>query len=180
MKSKIISISAITSALVALVLSAGVFFEFVDLFALAISSAIVLLPLYYKSYLGSLLSVLCGGLVALIFTGFNFFSIVFPAFFGYFGTFPILACYLREKRFNIIAYKIIGLIWCVASFFGIYYYYTFIMNVPFNDLPSIVSKYIYWFVLLASVIFYFVFDRYILVSKLFINRYVSRIISRDK
>ena len=180
MKSKVVSISAITSALIALVLSIGVFFEFFDLFALAISSAIVLLPLYYKSYLGACLSVFCGGVIALIFTGFNFFSIVFPAFFGFFGTFPLLACYLREKNFNIIAYKIIGLVWCLISFFGIYFYYTLVMNLTISDLPSIVAKYIYWFVVLASVIFYFVFDRYILVSKLFINRYVSRIISRDK
>ncbi len=180
MKSRVLALSAITSALVALVLCVGVFFEFTDLFALAISSAIVILPIYYKSYIGAFLSCLCGGFIALIFTGFNFFSIVFPAFIGFFGTYPITACFFRTKKISMAIYKALGLIWCTLAVFGIYFYYTLLMGLEINDMPQFIANNIYWFILLFSVVFYFIFDRYVLVARMFINKYVSRIISKDK
>lgn len=180
MKSKVLALSAITSALVALALCIGVYFEFTDLFALAISSAIVILPIYYKSHVGALLSALSGGLIALIFTGFNFFSIVFPAFIGFFGSYPIVASLLRTKKINMVLYKALGLIWCTLALFGIYFYYTSVMGLEINDMPEFIAKNVYWFILIFSIVFYFIYDRYVLVAKLFINRYVGRIISKDK
>ena len=55
MKSKIISISAISAGFLALILTVGAYIEMVDLFCIVISSVFVILPLYYKSFIGSLI-----------------------------------------------------------------------------------------------------------------------------
>ena len=85
MKSKLITISAISSALITIVLTIGAYIEVADLLALVVATIFVALPLYFNSYIASILSFLAGGILALIFSGFNFLSVVFPAYFGFFG-----------------------------------------------------------------------------------------------
>ena len=55
MKSKIISLSAISASFIAIALIIGAYIEITDLFMVVISSVFVLLPLYLKSYKGSFL-----------------------------------------------------------------------------------------------------------------------------
>ena len=50
MKSKVISLSAISAALIAVSLTIGAYFEFADLFAVVIASAFVILPIYLKKW----------------------------------------------------------------------------------------------------------------------------------
>ena len=56
MKSKVVSLSAISASFIAVALIIGTYFELADLFMLVTASIFVLLTLYLKSYKGSFLS----------------------------------------------------------------------------------------------------------------------------
>ena len=113
MKSKIISLSAVSAAFTAIALTVGAYFEFADVFALVISSVFVILPIYLKSYKGSLLAYLAGGIIAFLCSGFNILSLVFPAYFLFFGIYPIIKTKLIETNFNKYVGFVFGLIWFI-------------------------------------------------------------------
>ena len=176
MKSKIISVSAITSAIIAIFLTFGAYIEMFDLWAVVIASVFVLIPLYYNSYLGAILSSIAGGIIAFMFSGFNLFSVVFPAFFGFFGFYPIFRVFVSLKRKNNVVRIIIGLIWCAIAIYGIYLYYTFVMEISDLDLPKFLMDNIYLFLMPVSVLFYFLFDKFVLVAKFTIDKYAKRVL----
>ncbi len=176
MKSKLIAVSAISSAICAIVLTIGTLVNFVDLFCLVISSVFVMIPLYYKSYKASFLSFLASGILAFIFTGFNITLVVVPAFLLFFGSFPLVKEIVKEKKVNKILFYILGMIWCVGAVYGIYFYYVEIMGITFNDLPRIIQENIYIFIGVLGVIFYNVYDRYVLTLGNFLDRYLRRIL----
>ncbi|MBO7344422.1 MAG: hypothetical protein J6U92_00590 [Clostridia bacterium] len=176
MKSKLITISAVSAGLIAVLLSIGTYFEFADVFTVVLASVFVLLPLYYNSYKGGLLAYLGGGVLAFIISGFNFYSIVYPAFLGFFGVYPLVLCYMRDKRVNQALRYLIGAIWCIAVFFGIYYYYTALIGDFFMGLPQWVADYAELVILPVAIVFYFAFDRFIILVSRVLNYYLSRII----
>lgn len=176
MNSKIIALTAISSAIIAVFLTLGAYIEFIDVFSIVIASIFVILPLYYKSYLASFLCFLSGGVLAFLFSGFNIFSIIFPAYFGFAGIYPIIKCRMADKNFNKIFSYIIGVVWCVAAFYGIYYYYLFVANGILDGLPEFIEKYLIYFVGIAGAVFYFVYDRFIYVMRFAFDRYLSKII----
>ena len=180
MKSRVVTVSAISAGLVAISLAIGIYLGFADVFALIISSVFVILPLYLKSYKGAILTYLVGGVLGLIFGWFNFlYSFVFPAYFAFFGIYPIVNCFLKEKNVKKYISIIVGLVWCVAAFYGIYFYYTLVMGLDFNDLPSYmewISDFIVYAVGVFAVVFYFVYDRFLTVVKSIIDRYLGKII----
>lgn len=179
MKSKLITISAVSSAFVAICLTLGLYFELVDLISLVIVSVFVILPLYYNSFLASFLSYLAGGLVALIIGGFNFLSIVIPAYFLYFGLYPIIKHLFIKKNVNPVLAKFIGLIWCVLAFYGMYFYYTAVMGLDFSDVPLWLEEYVKFVpyaVAPLGIIFFFIFDKFVVVVKRVEDYYLKRII----
>ncbi len=176
MNSKVISISAISAGLVALFLTLGAYFELVDLFTIILASIFVILPLYYNSYKGSVLSFLAGGLIAFMFSGFNLMSLVFPAYFAFFGIYPIIKCKMQDKNFNKVWGLIIGLVWFIIVAFGLYFYYTLFMGVALEGLPNWLIDYILIFVFLIAVIFFFIFDRFILIIRKVADYYLNKII----
>ena len=180
MKSRVVTVSAISAGLTAICLTLGIYVNVIDVFALILSSAFVILPLYVKSYKGCIMSYLAGGTLGLIFGQFNFlYSFIFPAYFVFFGIYPILSCFLREKKVKRYVYYIIGLIWCIAVFYGMYFYYTGIMGLDFNDIPNFlwwIKDYIIYAVGVIGAVFYFIYDRFILVIRIVIERYLGKTI----
>ncbi|MBQ7339688.1 MAG: hypothetical protein IJW43_02405 [Clostridia bacterium] len=176
MKSKILALSAISAGLVALVLTIGTYFNVADIFCLALASCFVTLPLSYKSYLGSILSYLVGGVLAFLFTGFNIFIATVPAYFVFFGIYPIIKQLLRQKQVNKIISYIIGLIWGIACAYGMYFYYVNFMGITFSDLPLFVHENILYLVGAIGGLFFVVYERFITVSKRFIDITVAKII----
>ena len=83
---------------------------------------------------------------------------------------------MAEKNVNKWVIFVIGAIWCIACFFGIYFYCVGIMGLSFEGLPAFVQKYILLLIPPVALVFYFVFDKFILVGKMIIDRYLSRII----
>ncbi len=176
MKSKLIAISAISAGLIAIILTVGAYVEVVDLFAIVVASVFVILPLYYKSYKASFMAYLVGGVIGFMFSGFNLLSVVFPAYFGFFGIYPIIKNLMREKNLNKVVAKIIGLVWCAIAIFGVYFYYTLVMHELFTDLPEWVINNVYLALGALSVVFFFIYDYSIFVFRRAIERYLSRII----
>ena len=177
MKSKLIALSAISSALVAIILTFGAYLQLVDIFAVTLSSVFVTLPLYHKSYKACILTYLVGGVIAFMISGFNVFSIVFPSYFLYFGIYPILQNKFMEKgKKGKILGTILSAIWFIAFAYGIYFYYTAFMGLQINDLPMWISDNIYYFISVFALLFYAIFNRFIYVVNKLSNQLLQRII----
>lgn len=183
MKSKLITVSAISTALVAISLTIGAYFEVADLFSLILASAFVVIPLYFNSKKASFLTYLAGGVIAIILSGFNFaYSIVFPSYFIYFGVFPILFNIIDGRTNKKVLTIILGLIWTIAVVYGMFYYYTAIIGLDLFTLPTWmpiwVKDYIIYLLGILAVFFFILYYRYVLVVKYFFRRYLDRIFNR--
>lgn len=177
MKSKVVALSAISAAFIAIFLTFGAYIEFFDLVAVLIASIFVLMPLYLGSYLGCVLSYLAGTVLAFLFSGFNIYSVVFPLFLLYFGIFPIIKCIAMQKNFNKYVFMAIGLVWSIASAFGTYFFYVLVFGTEvLAGLPDFIVNNVYFFVAGIGVLFYFLFDKFVFISRVVINRYLSKII----
>ena len=176
MSTRVITVSAVSAALVALFLTLGAYITLIDLISVLIASAFVLLPIYYNSYLGCFLTYLAGGVLAFIFSQFNVLSIVFPLYFGFFGLYPFLMCMAIDKGFNRLLFIVLTLIWCVGAAYGTYFYYTLIMKNILEGLPAFISDNIYFAIGAIGVVIYFLFDRFVFSTRILINRYLSKIV----
>lgn len=83
---------------------------------------------------------------------------------------------MKEKGVNKYAVFFVGLIWCVAVCYGMYFYYTLVMGEPFSGLPEWVINYILYFVGLAGVIAYAFFDSFVVLVKKVIDRYLGKVL----
>ena len=176
MKSKIIALSAISAGFIAIILTLGAYVEFFDLVSIVLASVFVILPLYLKSYLGAFLTYLAGGVIAFLFSGFNVMSLVFPSYLVFFGIFPVIRCLMADKNINKWLGFFLGLIWCVGVFYGMYFYYVGVMGMVISDLPTWITDGILYFIGLAGVVFYIIFDRFIYLARIVSDRYLGRII----
>lgn len=175
MKSKILALSAISAGFISLFLTLGAYFEIVDLFMVVTASIFVLLPLYYKSYKGAFLVFLAGGTIAILCSGFNF-SLVFPAYFLFFGLYPIIKIIMINKNVKKCLCIIIGLVWIISASYLCYFYYTLILNGIFEGLPTWLEDYIIYGVGIISIVFFFIYDRFIVIFYVNMRKYLSKIL----
>lgn len=175
MKSKLISLCAISSSFVAICLTIGAYIETIDIFMLIVASIFVILPLYYNSFKGCLLAFLVGGVIAVILSGFNM-AVIFPAYFSFFGLYPIFKHKVLQKGVNKVVSAIIGLIWILIAFYGCYYYYIMVLGGEITGVPEQIKDYIVYLVGLLAIIFYIVFDKSVVIMKFTIDKYLKRII----
>ena len=177
MKTKVIAISAISAGIVAILLTLGSIISYADIFVVILSSIVVILPIYLKSYKGAFLAYLAGGVIALITSAqFLGLSLALPAYAGFFGIYPIIRLLLQDKNVKKWVIYLIGAIWCVGAFYGIYYYCAGIIGLSFAGVPQFVIDYILLLIPPFALVFYVVYDRFILVGKNFLDRYLSKII----
>ena len=176
MKSKVVALSAISAGFISILLTIGAYIEIADIFTIVLASCFVVLPLYYGSFRGAFLTYLVGGVIAFIFSGFNLYSIVFPSYFLFGGIYPIFALYFKEKKQKKPLVLIVGFIYSVAFFIGIYYYYVLFMKVPITDLPEFIKNNLVIVVAVLGGIFYFVFDRFITLVRRLSDIYLKRIL----
>ncbi len=175
MKSKVVSLSAISASFIAVALTIGTYFELADLLMVVTASIFVLLPLYLKSYKGSFLAFLSGGVIAILIGGFNF-TLVYPAYFGFFGIYPIIKMKMLEKRVSKTLNMIIGIIWFLIISYACYYYYVFVLNGVFEGLPNWIEKYLIYFLGIVALVFFFIYDKFVVVMKISLDKYLSKII----
>ncbi len=189
MKSRAIALSAISAAFVAIFLTFGAYVEFFDLIAVVIASVFVILPSYEDSRLGCFLAYLVGGFIGFLFSGFNIVSIVFPAYFAFFGLMPVMNLF-AEKKINKKLWFFIKLVWGVAVTYLLLWYYTAVMHMPIEytfdmfgksfDLTDVEN--IYYMFLVAygvfGLIFFAVYDRFVYVARFSVNKLLSGIIKK--
>ena len=177
MKSKVISLSAISASFIAIALIIGTYFEILDFFMLVTASVFVLLPLYLNSYKGSFLAYLVGGIIAILCGGFNF-TLIYPAYFLFFGVYPIINHKMMQKNVKKWLKIIIGLLWFILVAYICYFYYTLVLDlkVVIEGAPQWLDNFIVYGVGLLAVVFYFIYDRFITVIKFVMDKYLYRII----
>ena len=82
-RSKMVAFSAVSAALCSVLLTVGAYFGFLDVSCYMFASVVLMIPLAFGSLLGAFLAYLAGGLLALLFSGANYFSILpYAVFFG--------------------------------------------------------------------------------------------------
>ena len=181
MKSKIIALSAVSAGFTALCLIVGAYIDFADLLALVAASAFVVLPLYYDSFKGAALGFLAGGVIALLIALPKItLTIVFPAYAAFFGLYPIIRLYAEKRSVKRWVIYLVGAIWCVAAVYGMYFYYSLVLGLNFFDTvpawATWIQDCILYILPIAGLIFYFIYDRYVVVMKAFADRVLKRII----
>ncbi len=181
MKSKVIALSAVSASFTAICLIVGAYLDFADLVALVLASAFVVLPLYYDSFKGAALAFLAGGAVALLIALPKIaLTIVFSAYAAFFGLYPIIRHFAAKKQVKRAIIYVVGAIWCIAAVYGMYFYYSLVLGVNFFDsLPSWAEWLrdgILYILPVAGLAFFFIYDRYVVVTKVFLDRTLKRII----
>ncbi len=175
MKSKVLAISAISASFITLFLTVGSYFSAVDIFCVFLASAFVLAPLYCKSYTGSFLCYLVGGILYLILCGFNFLTLVFPSYFLFFGIFPIIKILLQEKNVNLYLAWAIKLVWAMLAFYAIYLYYIAFIG-PITDVPEWLQSSFIYFIGVVAIIICVLFDRCVSIMQFLWKKYLSKVI----
>ncbi len=178
MKSKVIALSAISASFIAIILFVGAIVDLIDILMITAASVFVTLPLYYKSYKGSVLCYLVGGTIgALLALGVGklVVSIVIPSYFLFFGIYPITLRYMIKKNIKKAVRFVIGAVWCVGIVFGMYFYYINIIGL-IENLPEIIEKNIYLVLVVFGLIFYFVYERFLFVSSKLTDNIIKRIL----
>ena len=176
MKSKLIAISSISAGLISIFLTIGAYVEVADLVAVVFGSILTILPLYYKSYKASVLAYLVGGVIGFLLSGFNLLSLVFPAYFLFCGAYTIVKCKFIDVKFNKILGFVIGLIWCILFAYGLYFYYINVMHGVFDGIPLNLQNYVIYAVGIVALLFFIVYNRFVVVIRRFIDYYLYRIL----
>ncbi len=176
MNSKNVALSAVSASLIAVFLILGAYVTVLDISSVVIASLFTLIPLYKKSTLGSFLCYLVGGIIAFMCYGFNPVTLVFPAFFSYFGLYPLISDKMSQKNVKRIIRYVIGALWCVAVCYGLYFYYTSFMGLALHNLPKWIAENIYFILAPIAIAVYAVFEIFISYGKKFIFFYLSKIV----
>lgn len=177
MKTKVITLSGISAALCAAVLTAGVYLsELFDIFALMFAPVFLCLPLYVDSKKGAFLAYLSAGIIAILFTGGQITNYVFFAYFLFAGIFPIVKYIAVTKRFNKIVFHVACMLWFVAFAVGFYYYYTAFLGFPIETVFNIDPKIYPLIVAIAAAALYFLIDRYVFSLQILVFRLLKRVI----
>ena len=190
MKSRVIALSAISAAFVALFLTLGAYIEFIDIISVIVASEFIVLPMYENSKLGSFLAFLAGGIIAFLFSGMNIFTLVFPSYFLFFGVLPIVNRIAESKNFNKPLWFAIKFVWFAAVCVFLVFFYIEIMKMPIEFSFDIFGKdfdfsginnieIIFWiaFAVVAAV-FFLVYNKFVQVSQIYVDKVLSRIIKK--
>ena len=179
MKTKILTLSALSSALAAIVLIFGtVFAELFDLAAVIVAPMLLAMPLYYNSIKGSFLATLSAGILALLLTGIGSIAtnLVYISYFTFFGFFPIVKYRSLTKGWNKYLTHFICCIWFILAVIVIYFYYIKVLGFGINLIIPIDEKLIPVALMAISVPVYFLVDIYIYTCQIMMFKFIKRIV----
>lgn len=176
MNSRLIALSAISAGLSAMFLTLGAYVELLDVFCIVLAALPITLPLYRESRTAAFLTFLAGGLLGFLLSGMNIMSLVFPAYFAFFGLHPIVNDLFRRKNVNRWVAKSVKFVWFMAVFFGLYFYYTLIMKIESQYYFSWIADNIYWIWAILGTVVFLVYDEFMRIAQLVANYYLKKII----
>ncbi len=176
---KLIALSAISTAFATIFLTLGTYFSFLDLPFALIASVFVMLPLYLKSYWGSFLSYLATAVLTFIFAGFNIYALAIPVFLLLFGIYPLCRLFFAQKGYNALLCYLLQGVWCVGVEWFILWYYLGVCGQNLDKILSFIGGYQWLFYLLFAVftvLFYVVYDRAVNTTFILMDKYMKKII----
>ena len=179
MKTKVLTVSALSSALATIVLIFGtVFADLFDLVAVIVAPMVLAMPLYYNSVKGAILSTLCAGILALMLTGFGSIAtnLVYISYFAFFGFFPIVKYCTLTKRWNKYLLHTICALWFAISVVVIYLYYVNVLGFGINLIIPLPAEKIPVMLFFGAIPLYFLVDAYIYACQIFMFRMLNRIV----
>ncbi len=181
MKTRVITLSAISSALCALTLVLGTYFaELFDLFAVMFGPLFLSLPLFLDSPKGSFLAYLSAGILALLLTGFNITNLVYVSYFPFFGIYPIVKYISVMKKWKKPIFYTMSCLWFILTVVGMYYYYTAFLGLDLGLIIKIKQEYIPILLAIGSAPIFFLIDKFVFVAQIMIFRLLKKIIKIQK
>lgn len=179
MKTKNLTLSALSASLATVVLILGtIFAEILDLFAVIVAPIILSMPLYNDSIKGSILATLSAGILALLLSGFNIANFLYVSYFLFFGAFPIVKYYSVTRRKKKLIFNVICCIWFVVAVLLIYYYYTALMGLGLDMIFPISPDIIPLVLTIVAIPLYFIVDIYVYVAQTMLFKLLGRIIKK--
>ena len=151
--SKIISLSAVTTAFSVIFLTAGAYIDVLDLSCLFLSSLVIMLPLAKGSFKTAIFSYLATAILTLLTTiGTGKFAIV-TLYSVFFGLHPIINYLEETKKFNKVITLIIKDVWFIITLFLMYFTFTL-----FTDLPEFIENIIIYVIIIGGGIVFIAYD----------------------
>ncbi len=166
--SKVVALSAITTAFCILLLTFGAYVEVFDLSCLFMASLALMLPLTKGYKLGGFLSYLASVILGFILTGARF-QILIP-FTMFFGLHPLANYLQKQYKINAFLATVIKTVWFVATLF-ITYYFTKMFIVEHET----VEKYINWIILIGGSVVFLIYDRLMYAFQRSLEKIISRL-----
>ncbi len=162
-----VAFSAVSAALCSLLLTVGAYFGFLDVSCYMFASVVLMIPLAFGSVVGAFLAYLAGGLLALLFSGGNFFSILPYAIF--FGLHPIVNALCKKFRINkYVAYAVKAL-WFDGSVYLMYrVFQVFTVEVAF------IVENIVWIILVGGTLLFVLYDFIMIRMQGVVEYYLKR------
>ena len=166
--SRVISLSAMSTALAVICL---VFGSAVDLFSLSclfMASLALMLPLAKGYKLGGFLAYIASGVLTLIFVGVIPHVILPYAMF--FGLHPLVNQLQKQFKINVVLATVIKAIWFIATLYVMYFATTM-----FVDVHPLIEKYIHYVLTIGGAMVFVVYDGLMVRFQKSINAIVYRL-----
>ena len=149
--SKVIALSAMSSALAIVLLVLGAYIEVLDLSCLFLASLALMMPLSKGYRLGGFLAYLATAILSLLLTGFRL-QVIIP-FAMFFGLHPLVNHLQKRYKINVIIATIIKTAWFVGTLY-VMYFATKMFTAP----NQLIEKYIHYVLIIGGIIVFFVYD----------------------
>ena len=166
--SRIIAISALSSAMALILLVFGSFVEVFDLSCLFMASLALMLPLAKDYKLGGFLSYLATVILGFLLTGFRI-QVMLP-FAIFFGLHPIVNYFQFKLKINKYFAVIIKAVWFVVTLYVMYFFTNMFISVH-----PLVQRYIYYFLAIGGAVFFVIYDYLMVKFQIGINAIVKRL-----
>ena len=165
---KTIALSGVSAALCAVFITLGSYIAVIDLSCFMFAGFALMLPLYKKSLVGGVAAYIAGGLIGLLFSGMNFFTVL--PYFVWFGLHPILNfIQVRYKINKYLAFGVKLLIFNLAIFIILRFTMLFVTKWDFiNE-----REYIFY---IAGSVFFIFYDMAVMYIQRAIDAMLGRVV----
>lgn len=166
-RSQVIALSAMAAALCSLFLTLGAYVSVLDVSCYMFASVMLMIPLFVNQFLGAFLAYLAAGLMALLFSGGNFFAILPYVFF--FGLHPIVNAFQVKKNINKYLAFAVKAVWFDVSVYVMYRFLSvFTVEIQF------IADNIIWIIAVGGTLIFVLYDFVMMRMQGVVNYYIKR------
>ena len=166
--SRVVSLSAVSSALALICL---VFGSYVDLFSLSclfMASLALMLPLAKGYKMGAFLAYLATGLLTMIFVG--IIPHVIIPYVMFFGLHPLVNHLQKQYKINVVLATLVKGVWFIGTLYVMYFATTM-----FVDVHPIIERYIHYFLTIGGALIFVIYDSLMIRFQKSVNAIVYKL-----